>query len=166
MQFSKMPILVPNSFKLSPVCQLLMPFITAQPVGLFGEMQITKGDAREKEKKEAKSRDNSKKLQRIFHKHLEPLYMQLKNKPSHGSDVIREAAETLLLFTMNHYNNFPPPSTGPEQINTDFSEEDSDSRALFFIFNDMSILSLVDTATDDKGNISRCIIRDRYDRYT
>jgi hypothetical protein len=137
---------------------LTLKYCIALEYGLFGELLKDKNIV--DSKKEASNKKEGIKRKPIYP--IDSYYLQLRTKPSHGSQDIREAAEILLLYTMNHYNNFPT-SAGPEQIVSEFNEED-DNKHIFFIYNDTSIISLSEINTNGT-TISRIIVRDYTGKY-
>jgi hypothetical protein len=77
---------------------------------------------------------------------LNDLLEQLRAKPSHGSEVIKEAAQILLVHLCNFLQNFPC-KEGIEIMSSQITEEDdieTEPKPLYFIYNDFALFSFVE----------------------
>lgn len=156
---------------------------TAIEVGLFGDYvkeRLEKTGNEKKDKKDKKmvssgsvgdlSSLKASAVAKFVQKREETLYSQLRAKPIHGSDLIREAAEALLYYTRFHFHNFPcPGQAGPEQLSSLLSEDDSstnDQKFVSFIYNDNSIVSIGQLPdSSNSATTTRVIVRDATGKY-
>ena len=123
------------------------------------------------------SSKNNKKTTRRFSSHPQSIEGQLSElldilieKPSHGSQIIKEAAHILLIQLCNFLQNFPC-KEGIEIISSQVSESDDifkEQKPLFFIYNDFALFSLVEVPIPNDPNgshMARLILRDCTGKY-
>ena len=141
---------------------------SAIELGLLG--QKLQGDAsslintNEKDKKRQKRL--SSQPQSIEEK-LSELLEILTDKPTHGSQIIKEAAHILLIQLCNFLQNFPC-KEGIEIMSSQVSESDDilkEQKPLYFIYNDFALFSLVEVPLADGSHMARLILRDCTGKY-
>lgn len=92
---------------------------------------------------------------------------QLKLKPVHGSETIKEAAGILLVQLCNFLQNFPSPE-GIEIISSQIGEDDDISvpqcEPLFYIYNDFALFSCIEVPKENES-VARIILRDSTGKY-
>lgn len=123
-----------------------------------------------------------------LHKHsnsIDKMFKAMKNEPTHGSLMIREAAESVLYQLLNQFNNFP--CRGGVQvlglilktINWKYGfihykilgstlheyEENEASNVVYFSYYDSVIFACVDTVSSSGVKTARLIIRDATGKY-
>jgi len=98
---------------------------------------------------------------------LSELLETLTEKPTHGSNTIKEAAHILLIQLCNFLQNFPC-KEGIEIMSSQVCETDDifkDQKPLFFIYNDFALFSLVEIPLPDGSHMCRLILRDCTGKY-
>ena len=99
---------------------------------------------------------------------LSELLDNLRSRPCHGSEAVKEAANILLVQMTNFLQNFPCPA-GIEILSSLVQEnddvEEDDSQPLFFIYNDFALFSLVEVPLEDGDSMARVIMRDATGKY-
>jgi hypothetical protein len=111
-------------------------------------------------------RDGPISMQQAQDPYLEA-FDKLMTAPSHGSEVIKEAAGILLVQLCNFMQNFPCPE-GIEIFSSHICEEDDITEQvcepLFYIYNDFALFSLVEVPHGD-DRIARVVLRDSTGKY-
>ena len=83
------------------------------------------------------------------------LYNRLRQSPTHGSDIIKESAEHLLLLLTHFVQNFPGPK-GIDVFSSQISEADDQyeerEQTVYYVYNDFVILSI--TQVEGEGMCS------------
>lgn len=110
-------------------------------------------DSKRISKKETKRTNSTGNLTRS--PSIEKLFTEMRLEPVHGSPMIREAAETLLLQLLNQYNNHP--SRGGIQLtgSTYCEYEVPDVTTLYFSYYDVLIIACVDIVSSNGGNFAK-----------
>lgn len=149
--------------------ELASKVFEALEYGLLGELveqklasqalETASNDMRKSAKKEKKGQRDS--IPRSYS--AESLFQEMQKAPTHGSLIIREAAEIILLQIINQYNNFPSRG-GAEVTSCTINEYDENNPILYFIYNDMMIISLVEIENNE-GKTARVVVRDSMGKY-
>eukprot|EP01094_Clydonella_sp_ATCC50884_P008894 TRINITY_DN1843_c1_g1_i2.p1 TRINITY_DN1843_c1_g1~~TRINITY_DN1843_c1_g1_i2.p1 ORF type:complete len:1500 (-),score=588.09 TRINITY_DN1843_c1_g1_i2:141-4463(-) len=99
---------------------------------------------------------------------LNELLDNLRVRPLHNSDVVKEAANILLVQLCNFLQNFPCKS-GIEILSSLVQEnddvEEDESVPLYYIYNDFALFSLVEIPLEDGDSMARVIMRDATGKY-
>lgn len=98
---------------------------------------------------------------------VDSLIDSLRLKPTHGSELVKESAQILLIQLCNFLQNFPS-KEGVEIISSHVTEEDDifeNARPVFYIYNDFALFSLTEIPLDDNTFLARLILRDCTGKY-
>ena len=90
----------------------------------------------------------------------------LRFKPLHGSELVKESAQILLVQLCNFLQNFPS-KEGVELMSSQVNEGDDVEGAnpMFFIYNDFALFSLTEIPLSDSSSLARLILRDCTGKY-